>query len=106
MWQKRCRCLNCGPGVAKVSKLGVQWFSRFSKYSKNHYYVCIKKNSNECKARLITLNTNTDPTQRYHIGDITLRSTSESTKRNITEVVGEYPNEILHRLSSTDVMSQ
>ena len=29
-------------------------------------------------------------------------TSSESTKRVITEVVGDYPNEVLHKLPSTD----
>ena len=31
-------------------------------------------------------------------------TSSESTKRVITEVVGDYPNEVLHKLPSTDAM--
>ena len=39
--------------------------------------------------------------------DINLRSTfSRSTKRIITEVVNVYPNEVLHRLQSTNYMAQ
>ena len=42
---------------------------------------------------------------RQVCSDIKSKSTSsESTKRVITEVVGDYPNEVLHKLPSTDAM--
>ena len=31
-------------------------------------------------------------------------TSSENTKRVITEVVGDYPNEVLHKLPSTDAI--
>ena len=46
---------------------------------------------------------------RQVCSDIKSKSTSsESTKRVITEVIGDYPNEVLllHKLSSTDAMVQ
>ena len=44
---------------------------------------------------------------RQVCADIKSKSTSsESTKRVITEVVGDYPNEILHKLPSTVAMVQ
>ena len=44
---------------------------------------------------------------RQVCSDIKSKSTSsESTKRVITEVVGDYPNEVLHKLPSTNAMVQ
>ena len=98
-------------------------FTRSSKYNENHYYVCIKKNSSRCKTRL-TLKTNTDSISVYNNehnheidviettvkqvrSDIKSKSTSsESTKRIIAEIVGDYPDEVLHKLPSTDAMAQ
>ena len=150
----------CTPFIKILSVRGTQLktqddhiFTSSSKYNENRYYVCIKKNSSGCKARLM-LNTNTDSISVYKnehnhgtdvietavrqvCSDINSKSTSsESTKRIIAallqhaevmqhnqhnqdnhhqdnhqllqhaEVVGDYPDEVLHKLPSTDAMGQ
>ena len=83
----------------------------------------IQKNSSGCKARL-TLNTNTDlismcknehnheidvieTAVRQVCSDIKSKSTaSESTKRIIAQIFRVYPNEVLHKLPSTDATAQ
>ena len=83
----------------------------------------IQKNSSGCKARL-TLNTNTDlicicknehsheidvieTAARQVCSGIKSKSTSsESTKRNLAQVFGVYPNEVLHKLQSKDATAQ
>ena len=118
----------CTPFTKILSVRGTQLktqddhiFTHSSKYNKNHYYVCIKKNSSGCKARL-TLNTNTDSISVYkneHNHEIDVIETavrqvcsviksksisSESTKRIIAEVVGDYPDEVLHKLPAIDTI--